>query len=119
MVPRSFVSILVFIIIFSNCSCVAKQWLATNPVIRSCLCWNVLPKLASIEDDGNIDGVLVIINTVGGDWVGIMKKYKRSSFEVEAVEYELGKGMEDGFMPWTSVVTTGWIKTDNLIIFQY
>ena len=44
-----------------------------------------------------------------------MKKYKRSSFEVEAVEYELGKGMEDGFMPWTSVVTTGWIKTDNLI----
>lgn len=28
---------------------------------------HVLPKLASIEDDGNIDGVLVIINTVGGD----------------------------------------------------
>ncbi len=27
----------------------------------------MLPKLASIEDDGNIDGVLVIINTVGGD----------------------------------------------------
>ncbi len=28
---------------------------------------HVLPKLASIEDDENIDGVLVIINTVGGD----------------------------------------------------
>lgn len=28
---------------------------------------HVLPKLASIEDDDSIDGVLVIINTVGGD----------------------------------------------------
>ena len=28
---------------------------------------HVLPKLASIEDDNSIDGVLVIINTVGGD----------------------------------------------------
>jgi ATP-dependent protease ClpP protease subunit len=28
---------------------------------------HVLPKLASIEDDKNIDGVLVLINTVGGD----------------------------------------------------
>lgn len=44
-----------------------------------------------------------------------MKKYKRSSFEVEATIYEVGKGMEDGFMPWTSVVTNGWIPTDKLI----
>lgn len=44
-----------------------------------------------------------------------MKKYTRSSFEVEAEVYELGKGMEDGVMPWTSVVTTGWIRTENLI----
>ena len=28
---------------------------------------HVLPKLASIEDDGTVDGVLVIITTVGGD----------------------------------------------------
>ena len=28
---------------------------------------HVLPKLASIEDDDSIDGVMVIINTVGGD----------------------------------------------------
>lgn len=28
---------------------------------------HVLPKLASIEDDDTVDGVLVIINTVGGD----------------------------------------------------
>ncbi|WP_275442908.1 hypothetical protein [Petralouisia muris] len=44
-----------------------------------------------------------------------MKKYMRCSLEVEAVKYELGKGLEDGFMPWTSVITTGWIKSDNLI----
>lgn len=28
---------------------------------------HVLPKLASIEDDASIDGVMIIINTVGGD----------------------------------------------------
>ncbi|MEG0963451.1 MAG: hypothetical protein RSD28_02750 [Lachnospiraceae bacterium] len=44
-----------------------------------------------------------------------MKKYKRKSFIVEAEPYEVGKGLEDGHMPWTSVVTTGWVKTDNLV----
>lgn len=44
-----------------------------------------------------------------------MKKYIRNAFEVEAVAYETQKGMEDGFMPWNSVVTTGWIRTENLI----
>ncbi len=44
-----------------------------------------------------------------------MKKYKRNSFEVEAVQYEVGKGLEDGFMPWTSVLTTGWVSTDKLL----
>lgn len=44
-----------------------------------------------------------------------MKKYERSSFEVEAVQYEVGKGIEDGFMPWSSVVTNGWIVTDKLV----
>lgn len=44
-----------------------------------------------------------------------MKKYIRSSIEVEAAQYEINKGMEDGFMPWTSVVTNGWVSTDNLI----
>ena len=28
---------------------------------------HVLPKLASIEDDGSVDGVLLLLNTVGGD----------------------------------------------------
>ncbi len=44
-----------------------------------------------------------------------MKKYVRSSIEVEAAQYELNKGMEDGFMPWTSIVTTGWIATEKLL----
>ena len=46
-----------------------------------------------------------------------MKKYRRKSLEVEAVAYEIGKGMEDGFMPWTSVVTNVWTATDNLVKF--
>ena len=29
--------------------------------------------------------------------------------------YEVGKGMEDGFMPWTSIVTNGWISTEKLV----
>lgn len=47
--------------------------------------------------------------------MGNMKKYTRNSFEVEAIAYEMGKGLEDGFMPWNSIVTTGWIRTDKLI----
>lgn len=42
-------------------------------------------------------------------------KYIRRTTEVEAAQYELNKGMEDGFMPWTSVVTNGWISTEKLI----
>lgn len=44
-----------------------------------------------------------------------MKKYQRKSMDVEAILYETGKGLEDGFMPWSSVVTTGWIVTDKLV----
>ena len=44
-----------------------------------------------------------------------MKKYKRSAIEVQAVKYEPGRDMEDGFMPWSSVVTNGWIVTDKLV----
>ncbi len=42
-------------------------------------------------------------------------RYKRNSFEVDAELYEVGKGMEDGFMAWTSVLTTGWVPTDKLL----
>ncbi len=44
-----------------------------------------------------------------------MKTYVRNSFKVEAELYEIGKGMEDGFQPWSSVVTNGWIVTDKLV----
>jgi len=43
------------------------------------------------------------------------QKYKRVSFDVEAVRYELGKDLEDGFESWTKVVTNGWISTEGLI----
>ncbi len=44
-----------------------------------------------------------------------MKKYKRAAIEVEAREYEMGQGMEDGFESWTKVVTNGWIATEGLV----
>lgn len=42
-------------------------------------------------------------------------KYMRIPFEVEAIPYEQGKGIEDGFELWSDVVIHGWIKTDALI----
>ena len=42
-------------------------------------------------------------------------KCKRVDLEAEVVQYELGKGMEDGFERWSDVVTKGWIVTDSLI----
>lgn len=44
-----------------------------------------------------------------------MKTYKRTSFTVEAVKYEPGKGLEDGFSLWTEVITDGWIVADGLV----
>ena len=44
-----------------------------------------------------------------------MKKYIRNAFEVEAIAYETGKGMEDGFELYTRIITNGWICHDNLI----
>ena len=43
------------------------------------------------------------------------KKYLRTSLSVEAEKYEPGKNMEDGFEPWTKVVTAGWIITEGLV----
>lgn len=42
-------------------------------------------------------------------------KCKRTSFDVDAVLYELGKGYEDGFEPYVQIITHGWINSDNLI----
>lgn len=44
-----------------------------------------------------------------------MKKYQRVSFEVQAEKYEVGKEIEDGFMPWTDIVTRGFVSTDGLV----
>lgn len=42
-------------------------------------------------------------------------KYERVSLSVEAEKYEPGKGLEDGFEPWPTVVTEGFTVTEGLI----
>ena len=42
-------------------------------------------------------------------------KCTRVSFEVEALQYEVGKNMEDGCEAWSDVVIHGWIQTDSLV----
>lgn len=44
-----------------------------------------------------------------------MKRYMRVPFEVSAIKYEVGHGIEDGFKPWAEVVTQGFVSTDNLV----
>lgn len=44
-----------------------------------------------------------------------MAKYERASLLVTAEQYELNKGMEDGFELYSRVVTNGWITPDRLI----
>lgn len=43
------------------------------------------------------------------------KKYERASLIVTAQQYEVNKGLEDGFELYMKVVTNGWITPDNLI----
>lgn len=47
----------------------------------------------------------------GGD----IMRCVRTAIKAEAVQYEVGKGLEDGFELFTDVVTKGWIVTDNLV----
>ena len=42
-------------------------------------------------------------------------KCKRTPIEAEAVQYQTGLGLEDGFEYWADVVTSGWIITDFLV----
>lgn len=42
-------------------------------------------------------------------------KYRRTGLSVEAIQYELNKGIEDGFELWSNIVVNGWIKTDHLL----
>lgn len=39
----------------------------------------------------------------------------RVGLEADVEKYELDRGLEDGFEPWSDVVTKGWIVTDTLI----
>ena len=43
------------------------------------------------------------------------KKYTRASIEVEGEKYEPGKGMEDGFILWSKVITNGWVSSEGLV----
>ncbi|WP_167957758.1 hypothetical protein [Anaerosporobacter faecicola] len=42
-------------------------------------------------------------------------KYVRTGLPVDAVQYTLNSGIEDGFELWSKIVVNGWIKTDRLI----
>lgn len=42
-------------------------------------------------------------------------RHSRVSFEVEAVPYEIDKGLEDGCESWSDVVIHGWIQTENIV----
>lgn len=42
-------------------------------------------------------------------------KCRRVGLESEIFQYEVGKGLEDGFERWTEVVMQGWIVTDFLV----
>lgn len=42
-------------------------------------------------------------------------RYRRKGLEVEAVQYEPGKGLEDGFELFTDVIIRGWITTEFLV----
>ncbi len=44
-----------------------------------------------------------------------MENFKRKPLNVQAVQYEPDKGLEDGFELYTKVITNGWISSDNLI----
>lgn len=39
----------------------------------------------------------------------------RKAITVDVEQYEIEKGMEDGFELWSDVVTKGWIVTDFLV----
>ena len=42
-------------------------------------------------------------------------KYRRVALKAKVVQYEQGKGLEDGFELFSDVVTRGWIETDILL----
>lgn len=45
-------------------------------------------------------------------------KSRRTPLQAEVYQYEVGKGLEDGFELFSDVVTKGWVTTDFLIKIQ-
>lgn len=43
------------------------------------------------------------------------KRYKRKELEVQAEQYKLNCGMEDGFEAWKDVVVNGWVNSKDII----
>lgn len=41
--------------------------------------------------------------------------YLRAALEVEAMKYEPGKGLEDGFEMLSKVITNGWVAVERLV----
>ena len=61
---------------------------------------HVLPKLAMIEDDKSVDGLLVLLNTVGGDVeAGLAIAEMIASLSVPTVSLVLGGGHSIGVPP--------------------
>jgi len=46
---------------------------------------------------------------------GYHMKCERIALKAEVVQYELGKGLEDGFELFSEIVTREWIVTDSLL----
>ena len=46
---------------------------------------------------------------------GYHMKCERIALKADVVQYELGKGLEDGFELYSEIVTREWIVTDSLI----
>lgn len=42
-------------------------------------------------------------------------KARRKPIESEIVKFEIGKGIEDGHYPYTSVITNSLVNKDNLV----
>ena len=58
---------------------------------------HVLPKLAMIEDDRNVDGLLILLNTVGGDVeAGLAIAEMIASLSIPTVSLVLGGGHSIG-----------------------
>lgn len=44
-----------------------------------------------------------------------MKQYRRAALTVTAAQYEIGKGMEDGFRLYSQIITNDGLVQDGLI----